>query len=184
MMYAWQGPDYRNDSAATIAADVFSTILALNASKWKQALVDKGLASGADFGYQTARYVGGISAFIVPNPNKLKECHEEILKQISMWTQPDYFTDEQLEDAKAQLRRDKIRRSEKPSTLPMQLTYQWCSTSLDYFTDLTDNYLKVTREDIRRYVEKYIAGKHYVAGMVISPDMNKSINPSAFFVRR
>jgi zinc protease len=184
MMYSWHGPDYRNDSASTIAADVFSTILGLNSSKWHQALVDKGLATYAQFGYPTARYVGGISAFIVPNPTKLKECHEEIMKQIGMWTEPDYYTDEQLEDAKAQLRRSKIRNSEKPSTLPMQLTYQWCSTSLDYFTDLTDNYLKVTREDIRKYITTYIAGKHHVAGMVISPEMNKSINPSAFFVRR
>ncbi len=104
--------------------------------------------------------------------------------QISMWSSPDYFTDEQLEDAKAQMRRSKIRNSEKPSTLPMQLTYQWCSTSLDYFTDLTDNYLKVTREDIRKYIATYITGKHHVAGMVINGDMNKSINPSAFFVAR
>ena len=184
VMYSWHGPDYRNDSAATIAADVFSTILGLNSSKWQQALVDKGLASYASFGYQTARYVGGISCFVVPNPTRLKECHEEVMKQISMWSNPDYFTDEQLEDAKAQLRRSKIRNSEKPSTLPMQLTFQWCSTSLDYFTDLTDNYLKVTREDIRQYITKYITGKHHVAGMVINPDMNKSINPSAFFVRR
>jgi zinc protease len=184
VMYSWHGPDYRNDSAATIAADVFSTILGLNSSKWQQALVDKGLASYASFGYQTARYVGAITGFIVPNPTKLKECHEEVMKQISMWSSPDYFTDEQLEDAKAQMRRSKIRNSEKPSTLPMQLTYQWCSTSLDYFTDLTDNYLKVTREDIRKYIATYITGKHHVAGMVINADMNKSINPSAFFVAR
>jgi zinc protease len=184
VMYSWHGPDYRNDSSATIAADVFSTILGLNSSKWQQALVDKGLASYASFGYQTARHVGAITGFIVPNPTKLKECHEEVMKQIGMWTNPDYFTDEQLEDAKAQLRRSKIRNSEKPSTLPMQLTYQWCSTSLDYFTDLTDNYLKVSREDIRQYITKYIAGKHYVAGMVINAEMNKSFNPSAFFVRR
>jgi zinc protease len=66
----------------------------------------------------------------------------------------------------------------------MQLTYQWCSTSLDYFTDLNDNYLKVTRDDISRYISKYITGKYFVAGMVINADMNKSINPGAFFKLR
>lgn len=184
MMYSWQGPDYRNDSAATVAADVFSTILGLNSSKWQQALIDKGLASAAQFGYQTNRYVGPIFLFTVPNPNKLKECHEEILNQISQWTDPAYFTDAQLEDAKAVLKRSKIRNAEKPSTLSMQLTYQWCSTSLDYFTDLNDNYLKVTREDIRKYISKYITGKYYVGGMVINGDMNKSMNPGAFFKLR
>jgi zinc protease len=184
MMYSWQGPDYRNDSAATIAADVFSTILALNSSKWQQALVDKGLTTVAQFGYQTNRYVGPIFLFAVPNPNKLKECHEEIMNQISQWTDPAYFTDAQLEDAKAVLKRSKIRNAEKPSTLSMQLTYQWCSTSLDYFTDLNDNYLKVSREDILKYIRTYISGKHYVAGMVINGEMNKSLNPGAYFKTR
>jgi zinc protease len=63
----------------------------------------------------------------------------------------------------------------------MQLTYQWCSTSLDYFTDLNDNYLKVSREDILRYVRTYLAGKNYVAGMIINNEMNKSFNPGSFF---
>ncbi len=45
--YFWQGPDTRYDSAGTIAANVFCTILGLNSSKWNQALVDKGLASQA-----------------------------------------------------------------------------------------------------------------------------------------
>ena len=38
MMMQWMGPDYRHDSAATIAADVFSAVLGLNSSKWQQAL--------------------------------------------------------------------------------------------------------------------------------------------------
>jgi zinc protease len=66
----------------------------------------------------------------------------------------------------------------------MQLTYQWCSTSLNYFTDLTDNYLKVTREDIQRYIRQYVAGRHYVGGIVINPEMNKSLNTASFFVKR
>jgi zinc protease len=184
MMYSWQGPDYRNDSAATIAADVFSTILGLNSSKWQQSLVDKGLASAAQVSYETNRYVGPIFLFAVPNPNKLKECHEEIMNQIGQWTDPAYFTDEQLQDAKAVLKRSKIRNAEKPSTLSMQLTYQWCSTSLDYFTDMNDNYMKVTREDILKYIRTYISGKNYVAGMVINSEMNKSFNPGSFFKTR
>ncbi|RZL00665.1 MAG: insulinase family protein, partial [Pedobacter sp.] len=44
IMLNWHGPDFRNDSAATLAADIFSTALGLNSSKWQQALIDKGLA--------------------------------------------------------------------------------------------------------------------------------------------
>ena len=179
--YWWQGPDYPHDSAATVAADVFSRILSLNSSKWQQALVDKGLTTYAGVSYQTLSHVGPISIFLVPNPNKLKECKEEVDKQIAMWAQDDYFTDEQLQTAKDNIRRDHIRETEKPSSLASQATYSWCSTSLDYGTDYTDNCMKVSREDIKRYINKYIAGKPFVAGMIISPDMNKTVNASAFF---
>ncbi len=179
--YWWHGPDYRNDSAGTVAADVFSTIVGLNSSKWQQAIVDKGLATYAGLSYETRRYVGPISVFVVPNPTKLKECNAEILHQISLWQQPDYFTDEQLETAKQILRRNNIRNQEKPSSLASQLTYHWCSTSYEFYTDYTDNCLKVTREDIRKYIARYITGKPYVAGIIINAEMNKAANVSEFF---
>ncbi|MBS1599678.1 MAG: insulinase family protein [Bacteroidetes bacterium] len=181
VMYWWQGPDYRHDSASMIAADVFNTILKMNSSKWQQALVDKGLATYASVSYSADKYVGPINVFVVPNPNKLKECNDEVLHQVSMWAQNDYFTDEQLEDAKQTIRRNDIRAQEKPSSLPNQLTYSWCSTSLDYNTDYLSNCMKVTREDIQRYVNKYITGKSYIAGMIINPEMNKALNASAIF---
>ncbi|TWR29410.1 insulinase family protein [Mucilaginibacter pallidiroseus] len=182
MMYAWQGPAYTRDSASTVAADVFSYIVSLNSSKFQQALVDKGLASSASLSYTTSHYTGDISIFVVPNPNKLKECHEEVLNQIKQWGNPAYFTDEQLADAKAILLREHSRQMEKPSSLPSQLSFQWCSTSLDYYTDLTDNYQKVTRADIAKYLKTYIVGKPMVAGMILTPEMSKQVNAASFFV--
>jgi zinc protease len=181
MMFWWQGPDYPHDSAATIAADVFSTILGMNASKWQQALIDKGLATYAGVNYQTLSHVGPINIFVVPNPNKLKGCTDEIKKQISMWGQDDYFTNEQLEDAKQILRRNNIRQKEKPSSLSSQLTYAWCSTSYDYDKDYIDNCMKVTKADIQKYIAKYITDKPYIAGMIINSEMNKAANTSEFF---
>ncbi|HUS01033.1 MAG TPA: pitrilysin family protein [Chitinophagaceae bacterium] len=181
MMYWWHGPDYRHDSAGTIAADVFSTILGMNASKWQQALVDKGLATYAGVGYQTLSHVGPVSIFVVPNPNKLNECNAEVSNQVKMWQQNNYFTDEQLADAKAIMRRNEIRRTEKPSELPHQVTYSWCSTSLDYHTNYAQNCNAVTRQDIQNYISKYITGKPYVAGIIINPEMNKAAQTSTFF---
>ncbi|MEO5889264.1 MAG: pitrilysin family protein [Ferruginibacter sp.] len=181
LMYIWQGPDFRNDSAATLAADVFSTALGLNSSKWQQALIDKGLATYAFVSYQTAKYVGPIYIYSLPNPLKLKECYEEIAKQVKMWADDDYITDEQLNTAKDILRRSKIRQTEKPSSLPSQLTYWWCSTSYEYGTDYVDNCMKVTKEDIKKYVKKYVLDKNYVAGLIINPEMNKSTGAANFF---
>ncbi len=180
-LYFWQGPDTRYDSAGTIAANVFCTILGLNSSKWNQALVDKGLASQAGVNYQTERYVGPIQVYIMPNPSKIKECNDEILNQISQWGKADYFTDEQLKDAKATILRNKIREKERPSAQTNILTYYWTSASLDYMTDFEKNCQKITREDIIRFIDKYITGKSYIAGMVISPDMNKKSGASDSF---
>ena len=181
IMFHWMGPDTRHDSASTIAADVFSTILGLNSSKWQQALINKGLATYAGVNYQTQKYVGPISIQVLPNPLKLKECYEEMMKQIKLWSADDYYTDDQLVTAKKTLQRNFIRQTEKPSSLASQLTSHWCSTSYEYFTDYIDNYTKVTRDDIRRYIEKYITNKNYVAGIIISPEMNKETKASEFF---
>jgi zinc protease len=184
MQFSWQGPSYLTDSASTIAADVFSTILGLNSSKLQQALVDKGLASGVSFSYQTCKYVGPIDMFVQPNPNKLKECYAELMNQVGHFTDPDYYTDEQLNDAKAILLRNDIHSKEKPSTLPGQVSFDWCSTSLNYYTDTESNYQKVTRGDIARYIKKYIEGKPMVAGLIISPDLNKQVNAGTFFAAK
>ena len=88
----------------------------LNSSKWQQALVDKGLATYAGVSYQTCKYVGPVQTFIVPDPQKLKECYEEAMKQIKMWGDDNYITDDQLQTAIDNLRRNKIRNEEKPSS--------------------------------------------------------------------
>jgi zinc protease len=177
----WQGPDYRTDSLGTIAADVFSRILSLNSSKWQQALVDKGLATAVNFNYQTSKYVGPIQLDVVPVPGKMKECYQAMMAQINQFDKADYFTDAELAKAKQGLKRQQIRQSEKPSSLASLLTFWWCSTSLDYYTDYFPAMDKVTKQDIQNYVKRYITGKPYVAGMIISPDMNKQYNPGNYF---
>ena len=184
MSFSWQGPGYLKDSAGTVAADVFSQITALNSSKFKQALIDKRLALSASVSYGTTRYTGEINIFVVPNPDKLKECYDEVYNQIALWSQPDYYTDEQLADAKAALLRADARAREKPSTLNSQLSFQWCSTSINYDTDLIQNYQKITRADIKRYIDTYIAGKPQVAGIILKPEVNKQYNVASFFVAK
>jgi zinc protease len=180
-MFQWHGPDFRNDSAGTVIADVFSGILGLNSSKWQQALIDKGLATFANLNYSTNKYVGPISIFAIPNPVKMKECNQELMNQISHFGDDDYFTDEQLATAKEIIRRDKIRSMEKPSSLPSQLTYWWCSTSLDYLTDYTDAMMKVSRKELQQYAQKYLVNKPFVAGMILNAEMNKQLNPGEYF---
>jgi zinc protease len=184
IMISWHGPDFRKDSAATLAADVFSTALGLNSSKWQQALIDKGLASYASVSYSTNKFVGPVEIFVVPTPAKMKECYAEVMNQVAQFSNPDYLTDEQLQTAKDVLVRNEIRNNEKPSNLSHTLTSWWASTSLDYFTDYISNLKKVSRQEIADYAAKYITGKPFVAGMIISPEMNQQLKPSEYFTTK
>ena len=103
------------------------------------------------------------------------------MNQVSQFSDINYITEEQLQTAKEVIIRNQIRSSEKPSSLSSQLTYQWASTSLDYYTDYEKNLLKITRQDMVNYVNKYIKNKPFIAGMVINPEMNKQLNPGEFF---
>ena len=180
-MMAWHGPDTRNDSVATIAADVFSKVLSLNSSKWQQALINKGLASSANVQYQTNRYTGPIVITVTPIAAKMKECYEEVMNQLKQWSTPGYFTEEELSRAKAGLKRQQIREREKPSTLAREVTYNWTSTSLDYMTDYFNAMDQVKTQDILNYVNRYVTGKPYVAGMIINKEMNDQYKPSEYF---
>ncbi|RYY65737.1 MAG: insulinase family protein, partial [Chitinophagaceae bacterium] len=117
MMLSWQGPSFADDSANTVVADVFSAVLRLNASKWKQALVDKGLAPYADMGYSTCHYTGPIAITVVPTPTKLEECYRAMMDQIAHFGDEDYISEELLQTAKEVIRRNEIRSKEKPSSL-------------------------------------------------------------------
>ena len=170
-MISYHGPDTRNDIKATYAADVFSYITSQRSSKLHQDLVDSGLAYQVSIGYQTLKYVGPITIFLVPNPAKVKEAFQKLEEEISQWDSDDYFTDEQLATAKSMLAIQDTYGKEQTSAYLHTVTYWWASASIDYYTNYVDNLNKVTREDIKKYVKKYIQNKNHVTGLLLSPAM-------------
>jgi zinc protease len=177
----YHGPDTRNDLNATYAADVFSYILQQKNAKLQQDLVESGLAFQAQVSYQTCKYTGPIQIIVVPNPRKVKEAYEVLWKNINEWDSDNYFTDEQLQTAKDQLSISEIYNMEKPSQFIHSVSYWWCSATIGYYTGYVDNLQRVTREDIKNYVKKYIKGRPYIAGMMVREGMVKSMNIDQFF---
>ena len=170
------GPDTRNDIPATYAADVFSYILEQKSSKFQKELIDAGLAFQAQVSYQTCKYVGPIQIFLVPNPEKVKEAYNKLQEHINLWATDDYFTDEQMETAKNLLAIEQTRDRESTSSYVHNVTYWWASASIDYYTNYINNIKKVTRADIKKYVQNYIINKPMVTGVLLSPDMKKAMN--------
>jgi len=179
--FDWFGPSTATDIPSTYAADVFSYILNQNASKLNQALIQSGLALQVNIGYLTLKHTGPITLVVIPNPARVAECLAEVKKQIAMFDDPAYVTDEQIETAKRKLEITQMEEQETTSDFVHVLAFWWASASLDYFTTYNDNLKKVTKADLKMYVDKYIKGKPYCAGLLINPEMKQSLKPETFF---
>jgi zinc protease len=169
----WHGPSIGKDNAATYAADVFSFILRQPNSRFQRALVDSGLVTGADLGYYTQRNVGPISVVAQVSPDKARAALKAIYSEISHFNDKDYFTDEQLESAKALLEADDLYQREKPSEYAHTLTFWWASTGIDYFRGYLPNLRRTSRADISRYVTTYIQGKPHIGLVLLSEEAQK-----------
>jgi len=181
MLFSWHGPDTRNDIPGTYAADVFSFIVNQNGSKLKKALINSGLAQEVSVNYYTQKYTGPISFMVSPNPAKIKECYEEVLKQIALWDEDDYLSEVQIERAKRLLSISQVERREVTSDYAHLLSFWWASASVDYYTHYEENLNKITRADLLNYVRKYIKGKPFCAGMIINKNSVNAVKPQEFF---
>jgi len=177
---ALHGPSTKNDLTATYAADIFSTILAQKSSKLQKDLVDSGLAYQVGVSYYTQMHVGPINIFIVPNPEKIKEAMSKLEEHIALWNSDDYYTDEQLETAKTLMAIDDAYGKEQTSQFLHTVTFWWASATIGYYTSYVENMNKVTRKDIKNYIETYIQGKPQVVGLLLSPAMKEQMQIESF----
>lgn len=166
----WHGPSIGKDNAATYAADVFSYILQQPNSRFQRALVDTGLVTGVGIGYYTQRNVGPIQIFAQTTPDKARAALKAIYAEVARFNDKDYYTDEQLESAKALLAAEDLYRREKLSDYVHIISFWWASTGLDYFRGYQDNLRKTSRADISRYVTTYISGKPHIGLAMISDE--------------
>ena len=172
LQVAWQGPSMAEDTPSTFAADVLSFIIGQPTSRFYRNLIDSGLFDNASISYFSQVHTGPINAFGQTSPDRLDKAHAALLNEISHFTDPDYFTDEELKFAKDQLEVSEIYNRERPTDFISTVSFWWASGGLDYYRNYLDNLRKVSRADIQNYVRRYIAGKPSVTGVLIS-DANR-----------
>jgi zinc protease len=166
----WHGPSIGKDNAATYAADVFSFILRQPNSRFQRNLVDSGLVTGVDLSYYTQRNVGPIALIAQTTPDKARAVIKALYEEVAHFNDKDYYTDEQLESAKALLEADDLYSREKLSDYTHTLSFWWASTGLEYFRGYLPRLRATSRADISRYITTYIQGKPHVGLALISPD--------------
>ncbi|MFB6350502.1 MAG: M16 family metallopeptidase, partial [Bradymonadaceae bacterium] len=171
----WQGPSVDEDPEATYAADVLSFILSQPSSKFQKALVESNIALNAGLSYYTLSHTGPISASMQVPPDNLRKSIKVLLKELHKLQNPDYFTDQQLENAKTILETQDIYSREKTSSFAHTVSFWWAVDDVGYYLNYVDNLNAVTREDISNYVSEYILGKPYVLGVLLNSKMNKKL---------
>jgi zinc protease len=171
----WHGPSIGKDNPSTYAADVFSFILTQPNSRFQRALVDTGLVNGVSIGYYTQRNVGPIQILAQTSPDKARAAIKAIYNEVAHFNDKDYFTDDQLESAKALLEADDLYSREKLSEYSHTLSFWWASTGLDYFRGYLGRLRATSRADISRYVTTYIQGKPHVGLALISSEAQQKI---------
>lgn len=164
----WHGPSLGKADAATYAADVLSYVLAQPDSKFQRALVDAGLVDGIEFSYGTLAHTGPIDLMAATSPDRVDAAWKAIEGELAKLNDPDYITDEQIETAKNMLEIEEIYAREQTSQFTLTLGFWWSTAGLDYYLNYLDRLRAVSREDIRRYVDTYIAGKPRVEALLIA----------------
>jgi zinc protease len=105
----------------------------------------------------------------------LRDSLKAINAEFSKFDAPDYFTDQELEYAKTLIDVTEMFDREKPSQYAHTVSFWWASSGLDYYATYIDNLRKVTREDIKQYVRKYIKNKPRVVSALLSEGDQKRV---------
>jgi hypothetical protein len=140
------------DDVSTYAADVFSFILRQSNSRFQRNLVDSGLSAGVNLGYYSQRNVGPITLVMQTTPDKARAAVRAVYDEIARFNDPAYFTEEELESAKALLEADDLYSREKLSSYTHVIGFWWSSAGLDYYRGYLKRLRSTSRADISRYV--------------------------------
>ena len=174
ILIQWQGPSVREDPEATYAADVFSDVLNGAGSTLQTRLVESGLFQSVGVNYYTLANVGPISIAAIIAPDRVKEGIAALHREIAQLADSGYYTTAQLEPVKQQRATSTMLNLERASGFAHQLGFWWSVIGLDYFMGYVDEMAARTVDDLRGYASKYIVGKPYVVGVILSREARRA----------
>jgi len=167
--FNWHGPSVGVDDEATYAADLFSFILSQNNSKFRKNLVDSGLLLDAGFSYYTQRHVGPIGFQGMAERGREDAARAAMETEIKRFTDPDYFSDAEMEQARLKLAVNSLYERESSVGFARTLGFWWSVSSVDYYKNYIENLGRVDRDAINRYIKKYILEAPRVTAVMKAP---------------
>jgi zinc protease len=92
------GPKARSQPADSFAADVLINLLEHRSGKFYKKFIDSGLTYQAGLSYYTQSQAGEIDLYATTDAKKAQQVENLLMKEMSEWAKPDYFSKSQLED--------------------------------------------------------------------------------------
>lgn len=180
----FRGPDADFDLQDTYAADYLMYLLSKPDSEYIQGLYKNPEFKIPDFNNSWAQYAtvraNGLFEFgtIVTEPETmLPERAEKFLSEIQNSIIPKiagekkFFTESYKSKIIEQIKDSQIQATETPSELLTSIRSWWTNTDAEYFFNYYENLSKVTQEDVKRLVEKYISGKKPLVSILLNPEI-------------
>lgn len=187
IMIQFRGPDADFDLQDTYAADYLMYLLSEPNGKYIQSLYKNPEFKIPDFNNSWAQYAtvraNGLFEFgtIVTEPeNLLPERAEKILLEIQnsiipkIANEKKFFTESYKSKIIEQLKDSQTQATETPSELLTSIRSWWTNTNAEYFFNYYDNLSKVTQDDVKRIIEKYISGKKPLVSVLLNPEIYNS----------
>ena len=191
IMIQFRGPDSDFDLEDTYAADYLMYLLSEPNGKYIQSLYKNPELKIPDFNNSWAQYAtvraNGLFEFgtIVTEPeNLLPERAEKLLLEIQnsiipkIANEKKFFTESYKSKIIEQLKDSQIQATETPSELLTSIRSWWTNTSAEYFFSYYDNLSKVTQDDVKRIIEKYISGKKPLVSVLLNPEIYNATKES------
>jgi zinc protease len=157
------------DAAGTYAADVFSELVNQPLSGLQRRLVDSGLFQTVSLSYETQKNVGPIELYARTTPEKLEAAGAALREEIRKFSTPGYFTDDDVVIAKKRQQVLTAFQLESATSLAHPVATLWSVAGLDYYMGYVDNVRAQTPDDIRRFVQTYLAGKPMTVNVLVAP---------------
>jgi zinc protease len=176
-----RGPDVLADPQFTYAADVWLFLLEDPNGRFRNDIFNKvrGIYKKE---YITASYFtqrdGGAIYFrtyltAAPEGGNIERAllfKEAVLEEMTaVLDDPHYFSEEDFALVKTRLEDKQLLDMETADQLISSLSFWWASASTEYYLGYIDNLKKVTIDDVRAFIRKYISGRDMLMGVVMNP---------------
>ena len=174
----WQGPSVGKDRPATYAADVFAGLVNQPLSGTQRRLIDGGHFQSVGLSYGTRNYVGPIELWATTTPDRAVAAAAALGAELSKLVAPDYFTADDLVLAKKRQRIGAEYRLESAAGSAHSIADFWSSAGLDYYMGYVESLDAQTPDDVRRFVQTYLAGKPMAVNVLLSLPTRQAVGPA------